>query len=92
MIPVILELKALLTDVLSTDKTSLRKKGIEDAMELMEQLEMDSKPLEKALKLKDVKKENKIIEDVLVEVDELEYATDEKLDDLDKTHIDSSEE
>ena len=92
MIPSILELKALLTDVLSSDKTKLRKKGMEDAMEIMEELEMDSKPLENALKLNNIDKENKIIENILVEVDELEYASDEKLENLDKTHIDSSEE
>ena len=92
MIPSILELKALLTDVLSSDKTKLRKKGMEDAMEIMEELEMDSKPLENALKLNNIDKENKIIENILVEVDELEYASDEKLENLDKTYIDSSEE
>jgi len=76
MKPLVMEIKALLSDFLISDDVKLRRKFLEDAQELFNQLEMDENGILKALKAEvDGKKEmaNKRVEGLLEEIDELEY-------------------
>ena len=91
-IPLILALKKLLSDILVSEKIELRKKGMMDVMELMEELEMDSNKAEEFLKINNVEKGNEIVEMILNEVNKLEYASDKKMREMNKTHFDSNKE
>ena len=76
MKPLVMEIKVLLSDFLISDDVKLRRKFLEDAQELFNQLEMDENGILKALKAEvDGKKEmaNKRVEGLLEEIDELEY-------------------
>jgi len=72
-VPLILELKKMLTEILNSDKVELRKRGMRDAMELMTQLEMYLGKAEAFLKTEDIKKGNEIINDILDDVNKIEY-------------------
>lgn len=82
----VLELKGLLSDILNSNREHLREKMLNDALNLMEELEMDTKEIIKALKSElEGKKENvdAIVEKTLKELDKLEYGDGK---DLDKTY------
>lgn len=84
--PLVLELKGLLSDVLSSEKEHLREKMLNDALNLMEELQLDSKQIIKAMKSELEGKKEKvdaIVKKTLEEVDKLEYEDNE---DLDKTY------
>ena len=92
--PLLLELKKLLSNALSSDKSSLRQKLLNDAMELMSELEMDDSMAEKALKaeLSDKRKEaDVIINKILNDVNADEYS-DEDEKDFKKTYTESDED
>ena len=89
-----MELKKLLSNALSSDKSSLRQKLLNDAMELMSELEMDDSMAEKALKaeLSDKRKEaDVIINKILNDVNADEYS-DEDEKDFKKTYTESDED
>jgi len=89
-----MELKKLLSNALSSDKSSLRQKLLNDAMELMSELEMDDSMAEKALKaeLSDKRKEaDVIINKILNDVNADEYS-DEDERDFKKTYTGSDED
>ena len=74
--PLLVEIKYLLTNALNSDKSSLRKRCLEDVMNLMEEMEMDSEKAEMAIKAEmDGKKElaDSFIQKILKEVNKLEY-------------------
>src|SRR3989344_717025 len=92
--PLLMELKKLLSNALSSDKSSLRQKLLNDAMELMSELEMDDSMAEKALKaeLSDKRKEaDVIINKILNDVNADEYS-DEDERDFKKTYTGSDED
>ena len=91
-VPLILEIKKLLSDILVSEKIELRKKGMMDVMELMEELEMDSTKIEEFLEINNIKKGNEIVEGLLNEVNKMEYASDKKMREMNKTHFDSNKE
>ena len=91
-VPLILEIKKLLSDILVSEKIELRKKGMMDVMELMEELEMDSTKAEEFLEINNIKKGNEIVEGLLNEVNKMEYASDKKMREMNKTHFDSNKE
>ena len=91
-VPLILEIKKLLSDILVSEKIELRKKGMRDVMELMEELEMDSTKIEEFLEINNIKKGNEIVEGLLNEVNKMEYASDKKMREMNKTHFDSNKE
>lgn len=71
-----MEIKALLSDFLISDDVKLRRKFLEDAQELFNQLEMDENGILKALKAEvdgKIEMANKRVEGLLEEIDELEY-------------------
>ena len=73
---VLMELKGVLTYLLNSKNVDLRKKGLEFAMELLSELEMDFTKAEKALKAElkgDKKTASKIVEDILNDIDKEEY-------------------
>ena len=89
-----MELKKLLSNALSSDKSSLRQKLLNDAMELMSELEMDDSMAEKALKaeLSDKRKEaDVIINKILNDVNADEYS-DEDERDFKKAYTESDED
>ena len=51
MKPVLMELKGLLSDALISEKSDLRIKLLNGSMELLTELEMDFRKIEKAIKL-----------------------------------------
>ena len=92
--PLLMELKKLLSNALSSDKSSLRQKLLNDAMELMSELEMDDSMAEKALKaeLSNKRKEaDIIINKILNDVNADEYS-DEDEKDFKKTYTESDED
>lgn len=91
-VPLVLELKKMLSDILVSENVKLRIKGMKDAIELMSELEMNVDKAEKFLVMKDIEKGNKIVDEILAKVNKLEYSSDEELDDIEKEYIDSSEE
>ena len=92
--PLLLELKKLLSNALNSEKTSLKQKLLEDAMELMSELEMDDSMAEKALKaeLSNKRKEaDIIINKILNDVNADEYS-DEDERDFKKAYTESDED
>ena len=76
----VLEIKGLLSDLLVSNKTNLRQRMLKDALDLMEELELNKKEIEKALKSEidgKIEKVNAIVEKTLEEIDELEYSESE---------------
>jgi len=76
----VLEIKGLLSDLLNSNKTNLRQRMLKDALDLMEELELNTKEIEKALKSEidgKIEKVNAIVEKTLEEIDELEYSESE---------------
>ena len=76
----VLEIKGLLSDLLNSNKTNLRQRMLKDALDLMEELELNTKEIEKALKGEidgKIEKVNAIVEKTLEEIDELEYSESE---------------
>jgi len=76
----VLEIKGLLSDLLVSNKTNLRQRMLKDALDLMEELELNTKEIEKALKGEidgKIEKVNAIVEKTLEEIDELEYSESE---------------
>ena len=76
----VLEIKGLLSDLLVSNKTNLRQRMLKDALDLMEELELNTKEIEKALKSEidgKIEKVNAIVEKTLEEIDELEYSESE---------------
>jgi len=53
---------------------------------------MDSTKVEEFLKINNIKKGNEIVEEILNEVNKLEYASDKKMKEMNKTHFDSNKE
>lgn len=80
MKPLLMELKGLLTEILNSEDTELRKKALEGSMELITELEMDISRIEKAIKFEikgEYEEANKLIEKELDVIDEEEYNPDE---------------
>ena len=79
MKPLLMELKGLLTEVLNSQDSELRKRALEGSMELLTELEMDISRIEKAIKF-EIKNEheeaNKLIEKELEIIDDEEYTPD----------------
>ena len=76
----VLEIKGLLSDLLVSNKTNLRQRMLKDALYLMEELKLNTKEIEKALKSEidgKIEKVNAIVEKTLEEIDELEYSESE---------------
>ena len=76
----VLEIKGLLSDLLVSNKTNLRQRMLKDALDLMEELELDTKDIGKALKSEidgKIEKVNAIVEKTLEKIDELEYSDGE---------------
>jgi len=76
----VLEIKGLLSSLLISNKTNLRQRMLKDALDLMEELELNTKEIEKALKSEidgKIEKVNAIVEKTLEEIDELEYSESE---------------
>lgn len=74
--PLILEIKFLLTSILNNKDRELRARTLKDVMDLLSELEMDTKRAEEAIKsleIKDDKKVDKLIEQILKDVDKQEY-------------------
>ncbi len=93
MKPLLMELKKLLSNALSSDKTSLRQKLLGDIMELMSELEMDDSMAEKALKAElnnDKKEADAIINKILNDVNSDEYSDEDEVD-FKKTYTESEE-
>ena len=92
--PLLLELKKLLSNALSSDKSSLRQKLLNDAMELMSELEMDDSMAEKALKaeLGNNRKEADIIINKILNVIDADEYSDEDERDFKKAYTESDED
>lgn len=76
----VLEIKGLLSDLLISNKTNLRQRMLKDAFDLMEELELNTKEIEKALKSEidgKIEKVDAIVEKTLEEIDKLEYSDSE---------------
>lgn len=80
MKPVLMELKGVLTKVLNSEG-ELRIKLLNGALELLTELEMDFRPIEKAIKLElkgQTEDVNNLVLDVLKEVDKEEYVKNDE--------------
>jgi len=81
MKPVLMELKGLLSDALISEKSDLRIKLLNGSMELLTELEMDFRKIEKAIKLElngKTEEANKMIEKELDEINEEEYVENDE--------------
>lgn len=73
---VLQEIKFLLSNILNSKDKSLRKRTLEDAMELMSETELDFTMAEEALKFElkgKIEKANELIERILKKIDEIEF-------------------
>ena len=74
--PLIIEIKFLLTSILNNKDKGLRIRTLSDVMKLLDELQMDSTKAEEAIKVlenKDDKRADRLIEEILKDVDKNEY-------------------
>ena len=74
--PLIIEIKFLLTSILNNKDRGLRMGTLSDVMKLLDELQMDSTKAEEAIKVlenKDDKRADRLIEEILKDVDKNEY-------------------
>ena len=74
--PLIIEIKFLLTSILNNKDKGLRMRTLSDVMKLLDELQMDSTKAEEAIKVlenKDDKRADRLIEEILKDVDKNEY-------------------
>lgn len=75
-IPLILEIKFLLISILNNKDREFRAKTLGEVMSLLSEIEMDTAKAEEAIKsleIKDDKKADKLIEQMLKDIDKQEY-------------------